>query len=76
MDATKHGRTDRVKRLPGRWTPKRKPLKERLAAHDVRYEDVARLADRSYRAVQKHIDGQTHSPAIQAAIEKLTGTAA
>ena len=58
-------------RPPGRPTHRRKPLKRRLLAHGIRYAEVARMAGRSYRAVQKHVDGETHSIVIQAAIEKL-----
>ena len=58
-------------RPPGRPTHRRKPLKRRLWAHGIRYADVAKVAGRSYRAVQKHVDGETYSLAIQTAIEKL-----
>jgi hypothetical protein len=71
MEPRQHSRRTRVKRLPGAPTTRRKPLKERLSAHGVRYEQVARLAERSYRAVQKHIDGDFFSPAIAEAIDRL-----
>jgi hypothetical protein len=42
----------------------------------VTYVVVARESNRSYRTVQEHINGTFFSPAVQAAIDKLTGSAA
>jgi hypothetical protein len=79
MDTKKHSTRQAVKIAPyrrGRPSGRRKPLKEQLLRAGVTYVVVARESNRSYRTVQEHINGTFFSPAVQAAIDKLTGSAA
>ena len=48
-----------------------KPLKARLERAGVTYEQVARLADVSYRMVQYVVDGQRTSRVVMNAIARL-----
>ena len=55
----------------GRRRPAVKPLKTRLARAGVTYEQVARLADVSYRMVQYVVDGKRTSRVVMNAIARL-----
>lgn len=51
-------------------------IKQDLKSAGVTYDDVARLANVSWRMVHYVIHGQRTSSRVMSAIEKLTGTRA